>query len=78
MIHPHRPSNPEEGEICYENGRIEIFTNGKWCQFSVYKDISSLFDKKKEKRMKAIKSIFEQPHSYLALANDDDFRNWFS
>lgn len=58
-MHTKRPSNPQEGDLCYENGRIEMFTNGKWCRFSVYKDISRLFDKKNEKRMQAAKNIFE-------------------
>jgi hypothetical protein len=59
MIHTQRLSNPVEGDLCYENGRIEMFTNGKWCQLSVYKDTSSLFDKKNKKRMKVVKNIFE-------------------
>ena len=59
MIHKQRPSNPEEGDICYVNESFEVYSSGTWRTFSMHKDIIDIINQKREKRMKVIKSIFD-------------------
>ena len=59
MIHTQRPSNPQEGDICYENNSFVVYSAGYWRTFSMHKDIIDIINQKREKRMKVIKSIFE-------------------
>ena len=59
MIHTQRPSNPEEGDICYVDGSFEVYSSGTWRTFSMHRDIIDIINQKRERRMKVIKSIFD-------------------
>ena len=56
-----KPVNPKEGDLCYEKGLIEIYSNGRWCQFIAHRDISNIINSisKKTSRLNKIKKLFE-------------------
>lgn len=56
-----KPTNPIEGDLCYENGLIEIYSSGRWCQFIAHRDISNIINSidRKTSRLNKIKKLFE-------------------
>lgn len=60
MLYTTRPSNPVDGDICYEYDSMEIFFNGKWCDYALSKnayDSVFPFDQKQERRLRSIRNI---------------------
>ena len=58
MIHTQRPSNPQEGDICYENNSFVVYSAGHWRTFSMHKDIIDIINQKRDRRMEMVKRLF--------------------